>query len=96
MTLLTRLEAIKKVWVLLLPWCEIPPDATLARWLMGYPDAELEKVLYQTAAYWSKRPHNVPENVHRYISGTLSQRKLKRQRQSENAGATTANVREGF
>lgn len=77
MSLLNRMEETKKVWTLLMPWCEQPVDSTFARWLMKFTDEEMETTFYQTSAHWHDKAPIRADIVHRFVTATLHHRRDK-------------------
>jgi hypothetical protein len=71
MTTLDKVENVKKLWALLLPFCEAPNDYNLARWVSRFSDSEIEYAINRTAIRFRKGAPSESAIVQRYATGVL-------------------------
>jgi len=71
MKILARVEAVKKLWALLLPSCPTPDDYQVGRWASRFGDSELEYALARTAQKFRTAMPPDPQTVARYATGVL-------------------------
>jgi hypothetical protein len=71
LTMLERLENVKKLWALLVPSCQAPDDYNLARWVSRFTDSEIEYAINRTAIRFRNGAPSDPMMVPRYATGIL-------------------------
>ena len=85
MTIFERLDYAQKVWQLVVPSVEIPPQQTFVLWLSKSTDAELESAILHIPdriKNWAKKFGSVEsEQVHRFVTSQLVDMRSRRGQQ---------------
>lgn len=75
MTFIERLESVKKLWAIMLPSIELPPDKTFCSWLNVYGDKEFETAVIRVPRRirnWEMRYGRIdPVRVYKLMSTFL-------------------------
>lgn len=75
MTFIERFESARKLWMVMLPGVELPPDKTLCSWLNVYGDHEFETAIIhipRRIESWRRRYKKFdPVNVYKLMSTYL-------------------------
>jgi hypothetical protein len=75
MTFIERFESARKLWAIMLPGVELPPDNTLCSWLNVYGDHEFETAIIhipRRIESWRRRYKKFdPVNVYKLVSTYL-------------------------
>jgi hypothetical protein len=71
--ILERLNEAKEIWTVLIPYCAVPPDDTLRRWIVRFSSEELLYGFNITASKFAslQGPKLDPERLYRYTTSVL-------------------------
>jgi hypothetical protein len=78
MTILDRVENVKKLWALLLSTCPAPNDYNVARWVSRFSDSEIDYAVGRTAVRFRSGLPSDTTLVHRYATGILLNEQTKK------------------
>lgn len=78
MTIIERVEAVKRLWSLLIPVCEAPEDCQIARWVSRFNDYEIEYAVTRTAHKLRNGLTPDPVTAGRYCTGVLTNERQSR------------------
>jgi hypothetical protein len=71
MSILDRIEKVRKVWGLLIAHIPAPSDVWLAKWCAGFDDDVIERALYATGKKFRNVVDAAPESAHRYATASM-------------------------
>jgi hypothetical protein len=80
MTLHEQLTEARQMWTALIPFCTVPTQNTLIRWVARFNTDELMTGFSITAGKFEKERTADPERLYRYCTSVMHNRQLEAQR----------------
>jgi hypothetical protein len=85
MTLNEKVQEAKTMWTAIVPYCSLPTENTLIRWVARFSTDELMAGFSITGGKFDAERTATPERVHRYCTSVMHNRQIETR--AQRAGA---------